>query len=151
MALNQKQIAFCDEYLANGGNAYQAALAAGYKDRTANEAANWLNAKTVKNRERFYKPEMVAYIAEHSRAIQEHNERIATAEEVREFLSEVVRGEAVETIVTNSGKKVRAPAKTGDRLKAADLLGKHYGLFTDKVKITGAVPVVIDGYDSIED
>lgn len=151
MALNQKQIAFCDEYLANKGNAYQAALTAGYAEKTALYASSWIKTDNLKKPNRKFNPNMAAYIAEHSRAIQEHNERIATAEEVREFLSEVVRGEAVETIVTNSGKKVRAPAKTGDRLKAADLLGKHYGLFTDKVKITGAVPVVIDGYDSVED
>lgn len=151
MALNKKQIAFCDEYLANKGNAYQAALAAGYAEKTAHDAHQWLKEENRKKPHGKYKPEMAAYIAEHSRAIQEHNERIATAEEVRAFLSEVVRGEAVETIVTNTGKKVKAPAKTGDRLKAADLLGKHYGLFTDKVKITGAVPVVIDGYDSVED
>ena len=32
---------------------------------------------------------------------------------------------------------------TKDRLKAAELLGKAYGAFRDKVDVSGTVPVVI--------
>ena len=38
-----------------------------------------------------------------------------------------------------------------ERLKAAELIGKRYGLFTDKVGLEGAVPVVITGDDQLED
>lgn len=38
-----------------------------------------------------------------------------------------------------------------ERLKAAELIGKRYGLFTDKVGLEGAVPVVIMGDDQLED
>ena len=33
----------------------------------------------------------------------------------------------------------------------AELLGKRYGLFTDKVDVGGAVPVVISGGEDLED
>jgi len=36
-------------------------------------------------------------------------------------------------------------------LKAAELLGKRYRLFTDKVEIEGVVPVMIVGEDSLEE
>jgi phage terminase small subunit len=38
-----------------------------------------------------------------------------------------------------------------DRLKAAELLGKRYGLYTDKMSMEGAIPVVISGVDALED
>lgn len=38
-----------------------------------------------------------------------------------------------------------------DRTKAAELLGKRYRLFTDKVQVEGVVPVMIVGEDEIED
>ena len=37
------------------------------------------------------------------------------------------------------------------RTKALELLGKNYGLFTDKVNMSGVVPVVITGGDELED
>ena len=38
-----------------------------------------------------------------------------------------------------------------ERLKAAELIGKRYGMFTDKVGVEGAVPVIITGDDQLED
>ena len=37
----------------------------------------------------------------------------------------------------------------GERLKAAELIGKRYGMFTDKVNVEGAIPVVI--IDDLDD
>lgn len=39
---------------------------------------------------------------------------------------------------------------TKDRLKAAELLGKRHRLFTDKVEVANAVPVIICGSDELE-
>ena len=36
-------------------------------------------------------------------------------------------------------------------MEAAELLGKRYGLYTEKMDVTGAVPVVISGEDELED
>ena len=38
-----------------------------------------------------------------------------------------------------------------DRIRAAELLGKRYRLFADKVSVEGVVPVVISGDDELED
>lgn len=53
-------------------------------------------------------------------------------------------GEGVQTLTS---KEVGAK----ERLKAAELIGKRFGLFTDKVGIDGVVPVVITGDDQLED
>ena len=50
---------------------------------------------------------------------------------------------------------VAAPAARPERFritpKAAELIGKMLGVFTDKVNIKGAIPVVISGGDELED
>ena len=46
---------------------------------------------------------------------------------------------------------VGIPAKLSDANKAAELLGKRYRLFTDKLDVTGAVPVMFAGEDDIEE
>ena len=53
-------------------------------------------------------------------------------------------GEGVQTVTD-----IDVSAK--ERLKAAELIGKRYGLFTDKVGLEGAVPVIITGDDQLED
>ena len=53
-------------------------------------------------------------------------------------------GEGVQTVTD-----IDVSAK--ERLKAAELIGKRYGLFTDKVGVEGVIPVVISGDDQLED
>lgn len=148
--LNDRQTRFCDEYLANGGNAYQAALAAGYKENSAKQAASWIS-KTNKNQDKFYKPEMAAYIAEHSDAIEKHNSKIATAEEIQEFVSSVMKGEAHEVLLSMTGETVNVPANVKDRLKAADMMAKMKGLYTEKISAEINTPIVITGYDDVKE
>lgn len=38
-----------------------------------------------------------------------------------------------------------------DKVRALELLGKHLGMFKDKVEIEGEIPVVISGGDKLED
>ena len=38
-----------------------------------------------------------------------------------------------------------------DRTKAAELLGKRYRLFTDKVQLGGTLPVMIVGEEKLEE
>ncbi|MEM5769045.1 MAG: terminase small subunit, partial [Bacillota bacterium] len=43
---------------------------------------------------------------------------------------------------------IEREVKLCDKLKALELLGKHFGMFTDKVNITGALPVqIVDDVD----
>ena len=51
----------------------------------------------------------------------------------------------------SSAKLVEKPPDEKERLKAAEMLGKVHGMFTDKVKVEGEIPVVISGGDELED
>ena len=55
------------------------------------------------------------------------------------------------TIKEDVPKVVQIPARLVDANKAAELLGKAYGIHTDKVDVEGAIPVVISGADDLED
>lgn len=87
------------------------------------------------------------------------SERIADAQEVMEYLTSVMRREKKECVVVTLTKEkseyvpgedgkprkhttkeeipqiVEIPAKLSDANKAAELLGKRYSLFTDKVEL----------------
>lgn len=129
MALTVKQKRFCDEYLIDL-NATQAAIRAGYSNKRASEQAYQLLQKTtVQN-----------YINE--RMEEKDKELIADQDEVLKYLTTVLRGtsKSTEIVVEGLGDGISA-AKTmqkepseKDRLKAAELLGKRYGLYTDKIE-----------------
>lgn len=140
--MTPRQRKFCDEYLIDC-NAKQAAIRAGYSPKTAYSIGN----------ENLNKPELKAYIAEQLDKI--HSSKIADAEEVMKYLTSVMRGEHTEEvpILCGDGCQELTPKEVGakERLKAAELIGKRYGLFTDKVGVEGAVPVVITGDDQLED
>lgn len=80
MKLTPKQKAFADEYLICG-NATEAAKKAGYKEK----AAYAMGAENLK------KPQISAYIAERQKQIEDS--RIATIDEVMQYLTSVMRGE----------------------------------------------------------
>lgn len=132
---------FCSEYLIDF-NAKQAALRAGYKESSAENASVMLN-----------KPEIMARVKEMNERVASKN--IATAEEVREFLTQVVRGEVTEQVPMFVGAGVQQfkdkDITVKDRVKAAELLGKSYALFTDKQSVDIQIPVVISGDNLLED
>ena len=144
--MTNKQKRFCEEYLVDC-NATQAAIRAGYSEKTARQtAAEILSKPDIKN----YIDELLAKM---------QDKTIASAEEVMRYLTSVVRGESESEIVVVEGtgdgcsdarRMLKAPDER-ERLKAAELLGKRYGLFTDKVNLEGAVPVIISGEDQLED
>lgn len=144
--MNTKQKRFCDEYLIDC-NATQAAIRAGYSPKTA---------KSI-GQENLTKPDLKAYIDEQLERI--HNENIADAEEVMEYLTSVMRGQSKASVVVVEGygdgcsgaKIIEKPPDEKERLKAAELLGKRHSLFTDKVDMGAAVPVVISGGEDLED
>lgn len=83
--LTQKQKRFVDEYLVSG-NATQAAIKAGYSQKTARKIGQ----------ENLTKPDIKAYISKRNAEIA--SSKIATAREVMEFYSRVLRGEETEEI-----------------------------------------------------
>lgn len=131
--MTEKQKRFCDEYLidCNATRAYKAV----YKNVKNDVVAATNGGRLLRN------AEVQKYIDDRMEEL--HNEKTADAQEVIEYLTSVLRGEstAQEIVVEGTGdgcSEARAIEKAPsekDRLKAAELLGKRYSLFTDKVEM----------------
>ena len=140
--MTEKQKRFCDEYLVDC-NATQAAIRAGYSKKTA-YAIGLNNLK---------KQELKAYIDKQLEQL--HNKNIADSQEVLKYLTSVMRGEHKEQTMQLVGDEIQKIAdidvSAKERLKAAELIGKRYGLFKDNIDVGVTVPVVISGGDCLED
>ena len=106
--MTEKQRRFAEAY-AKDPNATAAAVAAGYSVRSAYSTGQRL----LKN------VEVQEYI--HALSEPEHDARIASAEDVRRFWTQVMNDNT---------------AKTTDRLKASELLGKSFGMFMVDINAT---------------
>lgn len=148
MKLTAKQKIFCDEYIISL-NATQAAIKAGYAEKTAYA----IGAENLR------KPKIQSYISE--RMEQKESSLIATQDEVLQYLTSVLRGESqtTDTLLVGIGdgyqevQEVEKKPSEKDRLKAAELLGKRYGLYTDKVSadVDMSLDISIDYGDGDED
>ena len=130
--MTEKQKIFADEYLIdlNATRAYRAAYPNCKKNSSADAAARKLLGK--------------ARIREYidARLEEMRSKRVADAQEVMEHLTEMMRGEINEEMVVVEGpgdgcseaRIVEKQVSARDRLKAAELLGKRYGLYTEKVE-----------------
>ena len=132
--LTIKQKKFADEYIISG-NAMQAAIEAGYSKNTAiNAHRNILAKANVK-----------AYIDERMKQLED--ESIAGQTEILQYLTRVIRDEETEEVLMNIGnmeqeiRAVKLSAK--DKIKAAELLGKRYQLWTDKVDVNSTEGIKI--------
>jgi len=158
MALTEKQKIFADEYLIDL-NATQAAIRAGYSKKTAYRTGA----------DNLRKPQIQEYIKE--RLKEKESDLIAKQDEVLKYLTEVMRREKTESVVVTLSREssvyvpdengtmrkktvkeevpriVEIPAKLSDSNKAAELLGKYYSLFTDKMSLDG--PAVVQIIDDI--
>lgn len=52
---------------------------------------------------------------------------------------------------TDTGYSVEREVKVASKLKALELLGKHLGMWNDKIDVNITQPIVISGEDSLED
>lgn len=115
--LTQRQKKFADLYL-QLGNASEAAEQAGFKRSYAQGAKR--------------QPAVRAYMGERLKEAEDKN--IASANEVLAFLTDVMRG-------SYDGEK---PEKNSSpRMKAAELLGKRLGIFTDVNSVLRQEPPVL--------
>jgi phage terminase small subunit len=146
--LTDKQKLFVQELIKNGYNATQAALAAGYSKSSAYAQGSRLlkNVEVLK-----YKDELLTSLQQPA---------IATIEEILQYYTRVMRREEKESVVVtikekvsgmvlnpDTGKRerktvekekaeiVEIPTKVSDANKAAEMLGKNYGIWTDKVNV----------------
>lgn len=162
--LNAKQNRFCEEYMIDL-NATQAAIRAGYSVKTAGQIGE----------ENLKKPEISRRI-EQLKAERSRRTGI-TADRVLQELAKIafvdpanlidmdtatiISTDPNDTAAIASIKQKTFPTKAGnegiereiklyDKIRALELLGKHIGLFTDRVSF-GALPIVIAGADDLED
>lgn len=120
--LTKKERIFADEYVKTT-NGTQSAITAGYSEKTA----------SVTGSKMLRKPKVRQYID----AIMDERSKdtIATADEVLEYLTRVVRGEEKDAFGLD--------VSVADKTKAAELLGKRHMLFTDKVKLDAEIEIDI--------
>ena len=144
--MTEKQKIFCDEYLkdSNATRAYKVAYPNVKKDDVAR--ANSSRLLTNANIKKYIDVQLNAL----------HNERIADAQEVMEYLTSVMRGESTgEEIVTefmdgiSEVKTIEKHPSEKDKLKAAELLGKRFGLFKEKVEVNGTLETEKSKLDSL--
>ena len=118
--LTEKQKRFIDYYIETA-NATESAKRAGYSSKTAKK----IGAENLNKLNNFIQ----------ERLQQLENNRIASQEEVLQYLTKVMRGEEKDQFGLD--------ASLQDRTKCAELLGKRYGTFKEKVEVAGNIPVVI--------
>lgn len=120
--LTKKERIFADEYVKTT-NGTQSAITAGYSEKTARSKGSQLLTKIN--------------VRQYIDAIMNERSKntIATADEVLEYLTSVVRGEEKDAFGLD--------VSVADRTKAAELLGKRYMLFADKVKLDAEIEIDI--------
>lgn len=155
--MTKKQKRFVEEYLIDL-NATQAAIRAGYSPDTAGSIGN----------ENLKKPEICACI---EKAMAERSKRTGVcADRVVQELAKIaflnlrdvidpktaaVREDAsdedtaalqsikVKKSYSETGESIEREAKAADKLKALELLGRHLGMWNDKLDVNGVEGVVI--------
>ncbi|BFK81307.1 terminase small subunit [Clostridium baratii] len=146
MKLTPKQKAFAEYYIETG-NATESAIKAGYSKKTAR----------VIGQENLLKPALKSYIDEKMKELED--QRIAKADEVLKYLTRVIRGEETEQVVVtenigdfmSEARVINKELSAKDKIKAAELLGKRYRLFVDKVDTNINASIVFEGEDELED
>ena len=163
--LTNKQQAFIEEYLIDL-NATQASIRAGYSTSAAKEIGS----------ENLTKPNIKEAIekrlAERSKRTGINQDRIVLelAKIALMKMTDIVDPETgeirydatdedlaciesikVKTIPTKSGMGTEREVKMASKMKAIELLGKHLGMWSDKLDLTVQLPIVISGEDELED
>ncbi len=118
--LTEKQKRFIDYYIETA-NATESAKRAGYRGDNLNR----IGSENLSKLDRFIKIKLE----------EKEYKRIATQDEVLQYLTKVMRGEEK----NQSGHA----ASIQDRIRCAELLGKRYGTFIDKKEISGNIETEI--------
>ena len=172
--LTDKQDMFCREYIIDF-NATQAAIRAGYSSKTANRIAVVLLSNVViQEKVKELVEERKAKLEQQGIDVIKELEKIAGIDvfdhiEVAPHVVEKVSGEGDKKVAvsyeismvdlkTGADGKAISKVKMGqgglevtfhDRNKALELLGKHKGLFNDKLELSGEVSVELS--DAVKD
>lgn len=135
--LNARQKRFCDEYLISL-NATDAAKKAGYKGNYVGQNAD----KLLKN------TKIQSYLEK--RLAEKESALIADQDDILKLLTRIVMGEEQGTALVGVGQGAQeveqVPPTNTEKIRAAEILGKYYKLFTDRqeIQLTGAVEFIDD-------
>lgn len=110
--LTDRQTRFCEEYLIDL-NATQAAIRAGYSEKTANEQGARLLANV---------------------SVQE---KIAELKAERSKRTEITQDSVIQELAAVARAEVKG-VRAVDKLKALELLGKHLGMFVERYEVNAA-------------
>lgn len=139
MKLSSKQQIFADEYI-KSGNAFQSAIRAGYSKNYANKNISKLLGNVG----------VKTYI--NNRMEELKKKAIADQDEILQYLTSVMRGEVTdqELIPIQVGKgtmeveELEKRSDTNARTKAAELLGKRYRMWTEKIEAEVTTPTFVN-------
>lgn len=137
--LTQKQRSFADIYIETG-NATQSYIDAGYSATT--RAVAEANARKLLGNNSVKK-----YMDERMEELK--TERVADQQEIMELLTSIVRGEATaSTLIGVGGGAERIerdmPPTMTERVRAAELLGRRYAMWTDRQQVEDVTPVFVE-------
>ena len=162
--LTEKQKRFVDEYLIDL-NATQAAIRAGYSVKTADvQGSRMLGNVKVQQA-------IAEQMAERSKRTGVNQDRVVLELAKIAFvkMSDIVDGQGriksdaspddlacIESVKYKSfendtGSSEEREVKIASKLKALELLGKHLGMWNDKLDVNITAPIVISGEDALED
>lgn len=162
--LTEKQQRFVDEYLIDL-NATQAAVRAGYSAKTAESQGSRM-LRNVKVQQA-----IAEEMAERSKRTGINQDRVVLELARIAFvrMTDLVdsNGKIKDTATdddlsciesikykhsdTDTGYSVEREVKISSKLKALELLGKHLGMWNDKLDVNITQPIVITGEDALED
>lgn len=162
--LTEKQRLFVNEYLIDL-NATQAAIRAGYSVKTADQQGSRMLAN-VKVQE-----EIGRAMAERSKRTGVNQDKVVLElakiafVKITDIVDEQgkIRPDAAEDDLaciesvkykeseSDAGSSVERVVKISPKLKALELLGKHLGMWNDKLDVNITAPIVITGEDALED
>lgn len=162
--LSEQRQRFVDEYLIDL-NGTQAAIRAGYSVKTAQEQASRLLSNVM------VQQAIAKRMAERSKRTGINQDRVVLELAKIAFVKMTdivdnhgrIKGTAtdddlacIESIKYKEsdnefGGSVEREVKIGSKLKALELLGKHLGMWNDKVDLNITTPIVISGEDALED
>lgn len=162
--LTEKQQRFVDEYLIDL-NATQAAIRAGYSIKTANEQGSRLlvnvkvqqaiskkmaerSKRTGVNQDRVVLELAKIAFVKMTDIVDNHGRIKASASDDDLSCIESMKYKKSES---ETGSSVEREVKISPKLKALELLGKHLGMWNDKIDVNVAIPVVISGENDLED
>lgn len=162
--LTEKQQRFVDEYLIDL-NATQAAIRAGYSVKTANEQGSQNLAKLS------IQQAIAEQMAERSKRTGINQDRVVLelAKIALVKMTDIVDSQGriksdaspddlacIESVKykeseSDTGSSVEREVKIASKLKALELLGKHLGMWNDKLDVNITQPIVITGENALED